>query len=366
MAGPAIVAGLAANAPKMIGDAASGVANSGQYGAETTTTMPVAPEATGQTEVEATKELPVKAQEAATGLQKAAETEKKIVVPAASQTAQSGLQTQRAGIEQQQLAITNYKTAVEEANQKAIDTEGALQQAAESAKIDPQRYINNLGVGQKTLTAIGIALSGLGAGLTGQPNMAMQAVQANIDRDIQAQAKIFQNKMETVAAERGLLQSAQDRQNLAQLALQQATVMVTTGANTAIQGIQSQVAGAVAPDMVAQMVLKNQQATAEAISNINTKYVQMIKSGNTKQVNQLGLALDTAAEQLNGTGLGINKNPAEAARSQSPNNAIFKQPESMNSPLNNIFNSETAKRENAASMKPQESFLDAMAKAGRK
>lgn len=54
-------------------------------------------------------------------------------------------------------------------------------------KIDPNRYTSSLGTGGKVMTAIGLLLSGVGAGLTGKENMAAQFLQKNIDNDIEAQ-----------------------------------------------------------------------------------------------------------------------------------------------------------------------------------
>lgn len=54
-------------------------------------------------------------------------------------------------------------------------------------KIDPNAYMNKLSDGEKVGTVIGLVLSGLGSGLTGQPNMAMDFLNKQIERDIQAQ-----------------------------------------------------------------------------------------------------------------------------------------------------------------------------------
>jgi hypothetical protein len=56
-----------------------------------------------------------------------------------------------------------------------------------SKKIDPKQWWNNKSLGSKVSTGIGILLSGLGSGLSGQPNMAMQMVNKEIDKDIEAQ-----------------------------------------------------------------------------------------------------------------------------------------------------------------------------------
>lgn len=56
-----------------------------------------------------------------------------------------------------------------------------------AGKIDPQRYMHSKSTGSKIAAAIGIMLSGIGSGLTGQPNMAMQVLNKNIENDIESQ-----------------------------------------------------------------------------------------------------------------------------------------------------------------------------------
>lgn len=57
----------------------------------------------------------------------------------------------------------------------------------EIAKIDPNRMWTNKSVGDKILASIAIALGGIGAGLTGGKNTALELLQREIDRDIEAQ-----------------------------------------------------------------------------------------------------------------------------------------------------------------------------------
>ena len=71
----------------------------------------------------------------------------------------------------------------------------AYRQAIESGKVDPRRYFHNMSVTSRISAGIGTLLSGLGQGLTGGgPNMAMQAMNAAMDRDVEAQ-KNDQSKM---------------------------------------------------------------------------------------------------------------------------------------------------------------------------
>jgi hypothetical protein len=53
--------------------------------------------------------------------------------------------------------------------------------------LDPDRYWANKTTGSKVLTAIGVMLGGIGAGLTRGPNMALEMLNKAIDRDMETQ-----------------------------------------------------------------------------------------------------------------------------------------------------------------------------------
>lgn len=63
----------------------------------------------------------------------------------------------------------------------------ALQKAIAEQKIDPNRFWNNKSTGAKVSAAIGMLFSGIGSGLTGQPNMAEQIIHNSIEKDIDSQ-----------------------------------------------------------------------------------------------------------------------------------------------------------------------------------
>lgn len=56
-----------------------------------------------------------------------------------------------------------------------------------SGVVNPNRVWQNASTGSKVSAAIGLILGGLGQGLTGGPNQALQVIQNSIDRDIDAQ-----------------------------------------------------------------------------------------------------------------------------------------------------------------------------------
>ncbi len=62
-----------------------------------------------------------------------------------------------------------------------------FEKAVADGKIDPERVWHNMSTGSKIASSIGLILSGLGAGVTGQPNVAQQFMNEAIARDIDAQ-----------------------------------------------------------------------------------------------------------------------------------------------------------------------------------
>jgi hypothetical protein len=60
--------------------------------------------------------------------------------------------------------------------------------------IDPNRYWSSMSAGQKAANVIGIALSTFGAALARTPNVAVQAFERNIERDIAAQRAKIEGK----------------------------------------------------------------------------------------------------------------------------------------------------------------------------
>jgi len=62
-----------------------------------------------------------------------------------------------------------------------------LEDKLKNNQIDPNRLWNNMSTGSKIRVAIGAMISGIGAGLTHTPNMAIQFLNKAIDEDIEAQ-----------------------------------------------------------------------------------------------------------------------------------------------------------------------------------
>lgn len=110
-----------------------------------------------------------------------------------------------------------YEQHISELN----DHNDALQKEIASTKIDPNRLWHNASTGSKVGMVIGMILSGAGAG-AGQGNMAMQMINKNIDRDIEAQKANLDTKqslLRTNMAKYGQLTTAMDETRLNLLAV---------------------------------------------------------------------------------------------------------------------------------------------------
>lgn len=119
-------------------------------------------------------------------------------------TAKAGIQDQQAAAEKDNLE--NMQTA----QHKAISEHENLMNDVKNGYIDPNRYIGSMGTGQKVATGIGMLLSGFGSGLSGQSNLAMDFLNKQIDRDVQAQSTNLAQKNNLLAHNIQLLNSVQD------------------------------------------------------------------------------------------------------------------------------------------------------------
>lgn len=70
---------------------------------------------------------------------------------------------------------------------KGKESSDALYKAYESKVIDPNRFWNDKSTGSKVASIFGMLLSGIGAGLSGQKNFAIEALDRAVDKDIDAQ-----------------------------------------------------------------------------------------------------------------------------------------------------------------------------------
>lgn len=101
----------------------------------------------------------------------------------------------RQQVEAQQLQ--NYQSQARAEMNSEIDKQA---QDIANQKIDPKRLWNSKSDGERAASLIGIVLSGIGSGLTGGPNMALQVIDRQIERDINAQTAELGKKENLLSA----------------------------------------------------------------------------------------------------------------------------------------------------------------------
>ena len=112
--------------------------------------------------------------------------------------AQAAGQGQIAGAYKNFQDQTNDLMAADAAKRNELITEqNGLFNDYKNGKIDPHRLWNNSSTAGKIGAGIGMLLSGMGSGLTGQPNLAMKVIDESINRDIESQ-KADLGKKETL------------------------------------------------------------------------------------------------------------------------------------------------------------------------
>lgn len=259
-----------------------------------TTSVPVGAPDSYPSALNATEALTPQTNNTNASLQKAAEQEKAIGGPVTEQATDIAQDATENSYQQQAAAQKAYLDAVQKSHDLTIAAESALNDASQNAAIDPQRYLNNLGVSGKTVSAIGMALSGIGSGLTGQPNLAVEMFNKNIDRDIAAQKQTFENQMAVSAAAQGLLKTSQQAEQISSTAQNMATMSVYAGVNSSLQALQAQIKVQTSPETMQQMMLINNLKNQAAQQSFTTNYTRQVQSGDIKNMN-LNAILTTAA-----------------------------------------------------------------------
>lgn len=260
------------------------------------------------------------ASKAQKGVESAAETTDTLGTPvakAASEAALDNLDFSKQQLRDTKLEYEQSLTAMHDATRDAGD---AMKAAAKKSEIDPDLYLKRLGVSGRLLSSIGIILSGAGAGLSGQPNMAMQVFQKNIDRDIAAQQQNYQNLMENAAKQHDLLLTAKDRKLIATAAYYGAQQSVLMGAQAAIENVSALTKFATAKDVGETVKFELQQRLLKSLQDYTSLYKTVSSSGDLNNYNTMGVGIAAVADHLLGTNLSMDtRDPSQRFRLRSPN-----------------------------------------------
>ena len=212
---------------------------------------------------------------------------------------QSGESLIKQGVQDSQFASQTREQELQQSNKFLEQAEKDLQISSQKATINPNQYLENMGVGQRTMTAIGLLLSGAGAGLTGQPNLANEMLQKNIQRDIEAQKQNYLNAYNQFLGSKTASQTALERAQAATAAQNMATLTVNTGAGVLLNGLQTQVSGLTAKQRAEILKNKILQDTVAAKQNIDNSYIGAATSNDTATINMYGNMARAASRFMN-------------------------------------------------------------------
>ncbi len=150
--------------------------------------------------------------------------------------------------EQQQRALVDYKRNYDKITQSVQ----GLQQAINDQHIDPNHYVNSMSTGSQIGTMIGLVLGGLSAGMSHQPNMALDYFNKQIDKDIDAQKAELGKKQNLLSA--NMLQYGNLRDAMDATRMQQMTIIANQ-----LQQSAAKSAGPLAKDRALQEIGKIDQ-----------------------------------------------------------------------------------------------------------
>lgn len=186
------------------------------------------------------------------------------------------------------------KTAAIEANNKARQAAVAHDQAnmdalmqerqsilhdIKNGHIDPNKYLKDMSTVGKISTGIGLILGGIGGGLTGQENPALKYLNAQIDRNIDAQTKELgknENLLSANMRQFGNLQAARDftRINMNDALTHQIELAAAKNGGAQAQASAQQAIGQIHQDtgmlqakLGAQMTLNSPQSKESDVQN---------------------------------------------------------------------------------------------------
>lgn len=212
-------------------------------------------------EAKVQKELP-KAEKALEGI---GQTTEDVMRPVTA-SAQSDIEQQNTRIQEFAAKAATLLDENQRVQQEALTK---LNDVYSKATIDPERYVKNLGVSGKISTGIGLVLSGMGSGLTGQPNMAMQVLQNNINRDIDAQKQTITNQFNAVAQELGISNAMMNTAQMKGIITNLASGLVNKGAAAVTEAASNNVKSQTAKQTAILLKNKLNQEAGQYFLNVD-------------------------------------------------------------------------------------------------
>lgn len=159
--------------------------------------------------------------------------------------------------------------------------------------IDPNHYWNDKSTLGKVSTALGMILSGWGSGISGQPNMAVNFLNANIDRDINAQKANLGKQESLLSAYYKEFGNVKDAEDMARITQQS---IVTDQLKQAAATAQSPLEKARALQAIGQLNIDKTQAMQQFA--LRKAMMSAQQSNPDKYMNYLRLANPQMAKEM--------------------------------------------------------------------
>lgn len=187
---------------------------------------------------------------------------------------------------EEETALYNEHQLREKAHQLAYESEAKdldsqndkLFQAAQSSKIDPNKFWNEKSTGSKIATALSMIFGGALAGRTGQPNMAAQYLEKQVQNDLEAQKNDQSSKMNLYKMG---LEKYKDRQSAEAFHNLQAYTMLQSQIKQAAAKFGGPQAQALADQAVGELESKKALLKPQLIQQGATLKMMQELSGNT-------------------------------------------------------------------------------------
>lgn len=220
---------------------------------------------------------------------------------------------------QYQAYTENVKNAAAKRDEQLATNQAEHDQILQSIKdqkIDPNRVWHNAGTGGTILAAIGVALAGVGSGISGGPNLAVQVIDKTIDRDIDAQRAEL-GKKQTLLSENlrkyGNINEAYQATSMQLHSVVQAQIAAATAK---AQGSQAKANG----DMMMAQLDQNRAMLGYKMAE--QKFGQALGSGQLAGASGINLEHPVLKEykdrivQIPGKGIVLAKGPKERETAQ--------------------------------------------------
>lgn len=182
-----------------------------------------------------------------------------------------------------------------------------LNKAIQDQKIDPNHYMNSMSTGKHIMTSIGLLLGGYSAGVSGGPNPALQKLNDNISRDIDAQKAELNKKENLLSSNMKQYGNLRDAEAVTRIQLsdiasnalaQNAAKMADPAAKARADQAIGQLNQKVAPIMsqlamkrtIAQTASSGQGDTGELIKQLRVMNPEMAKEMESRYVPTVGMA----------------------------------------------------------------------------